>query len=263
MMRSAALSVGRIAAKSAAALALLHHFDRYFEVVRADSLALREEAFRIRHEVYCCENAFEAASADGLERDDDDDRAAHALLRHRPSGTFAGTVRLVLPINANTHPLPTAAILSRQGIDLSERSPTARTGEVSRFVIRQRFRKRSADTNYADAEVGSGAPRAEQRIAPVLTLGLLRCSLSLLVEHDLAYACGLVETALPRILRTHGVELKSVGEPVEHRGKRIAFSMPVDELLTTLRRRRPEVWEVITDRGRYQPSPQSTAYERS
>jgi N-acyl amino acid synthase of PEP-CTERM/exosortase system len=248
-MRNAALAVGRIAAKSAAALTLLQHFDRYFEVVRADTPALRDEAYRIRHEVYCREHAFEASRADGLERDAHDARAIQVLLRHRPSGVFAGTVRLILS------DLPSASVLRRQGVDLFALAPRAVTGEISRFAVRQAFRKRSTDTNYADAQAApSTSHGTERRVAPVLTLGLLRAALSLMVERGIAHACALAAPELLRMLGSLGIELTPIGTPLEHRGTRVAAHADIHDVLRKLQRQRPEVFEIVTDRGRHLPA---------
>jgi hypothetical protein len=81
---------------------LLTHFTKYFEILRADTPALLEELFRLRYQVYCqegCLPGFDPADyPDGLEHDiyDYEHRSVHCLLRHRPTGSNAGTVRLVL-----------------------------------------------------------------------------------------------------------------------------------------------------------------------
>ena len=68
-------------------------YEQYFTMVRADTPALREAAFRLRYQVYCVENAFEDPShfPDRMEYDAYDQRAVHALLVHRPTGNVAGT----------------------------------------------------------------------------------------------------------------------------------------------------------------------------
>ena len=81
---------------------LLTHFTKYFEILQADTPALLEEAFRLRYQVYCREGLLPGFDPldypDGLERDiyDYEHRSVHCLLRHRPTGSNAGTVRLVL-----------------------------------------------------------------------------------------------------------------------------------------------------------------------
>jgi N-acyl amino acid synthase of PEP-CTERM/exosortase system len=248
-MRNAALAVGRIAVKSAARLTLLQHFDRYFDVVPADTPEHRNEACRIRHEVYCQENRFEAPSPDGLEQDEHDSHSAHALLRHRPSDAFAGTVRLILA------ELPAASLLQRQGIDLFTVAPCAAMGEISRFAVRQAFRKRATDANYADAQTAPPTShKTERRVGPALTLGLLRAALSLMVERGITHACALAAPELLRMLGSLGIDLTPIGAPVEHRGTRVAAYADIHDVLRNLQRQRPEIFEVITDRGRHLPA---------
>ena len=49
-------------------------YESYFDIVRADTPALLDEAYRLRYQVYCVENPFEnpAEHSDGRERDADD-----------------------------------------------------------------------------------------------------------------------------------------------------------------------------------------------
>ena len=73
-------------------------FEEYFQIVLADTPALRDTVFRLRYQIYCMETGFERPEdfPDGLEKDAFDGRAVHSLLQHKASGDYAGTVRLVL-----------------------------------------------------------------------------------------------------------------------------------------------------------------------
>src|SRR4051812_21092633 len=71
-------------------------FRRYFEIVPALSEELREQAFRIRHEVYCEELGFEAVSPLRRESDQYDEHSLHCLIRSLKSGEYVGCTRLVL-----------------------------------------------------------------------------------------------------------------------------------------------------------------------
>jgi len=66
-------------------------YNEHFDVVRADTRALLDQAYRLRYQVYCVENPFEspAEQVNGRETDLDDDRSVHALLVHRRSGAMA------------------------------------------------------------------------------------------------------------------------------------------------------------------------------
>ncbi|RMF21544.1 MAG: PEP-CTERM/exosortase system-associated acyltransferase, partial [Cyanobacteria bacterium J083] len=78
---------------------IAEHFNRYFELVMADTPELKREVYSIRYRVYCEELSYESTDKfpDGLEKDAYDDHSIHYLLKHRPSGLYAGCVRIVLP----------------------------------------------------------------------------------------------------------------------------------------------------------------------
>src|SRR5882757_918128 len=84
------------------AQSLVDLYNEIFEAVPADTAELRDECFRIRHQVYCLENNFLPISGElgGREIDEYDSRARHGLLRFRKTGACLGTVRLVLPDTA-------------------------------------------------------------------------------------------------------------------------------------------------------------------
>lgn len=80
---------------------LITDFQKYFEIVPANTPKLREEAFRVRYQTICQDlkmPGYEPSRfPDGLEIDEYDDCAVHSLLYHRLSGDVAGTVRLIGP----------------------------------------------------------------------------------------------------------------------------------------------------------------------
>ena len=158
---------------------LLAHFTKYFEILRADTPALLEEAFRLRYEVYCQEGCLPGFDPldypDGLERDiyDYEHRSVHCLLRHRPTGSNAGTVRLVLadPVQPDA-PFP-IEVAAGEHIDrdyLSKFCAARGTiGECSRFLVARRFRSRRGEQQWPDglAEEGLDADRGsdERRVS--------------------------------------------------------------------------------------------------
>ena len=66
-------------------------FEEYFQIVLADTPALRDTVFRLRYQIYCMETGFERPEdfPDGLEKDAFDGRAVHSLLQHKASGDEA------------------------------------------------------------------------------------------------------------------------------------------------------------------------------
>jgi hypothetical protein len=80
---------------------LVDLFNKYFEVVPADTPEKLLQAYRLRYEVYCKEALIPGFHPEnypeGLEYDQYDERSVHSLLMHKPSGLIAGTVRIILP----------------------------------------------------------------------------------------------------------------------------------------------------------------------
>ena len=74
-------------------------YKQYFEIVPAFSDALKDNVFRIRHQVYCEELAFEPQRPDRRETDEYDAQSLHLLIRSIKTGEFIGCTRLV-----RTHP---------------------------------------------------------------------------------------------------------------------------------------------------------------
>ena len=191
-----------------------------FDVVVADTAALRHAAFALRHEVYCREFGFEPVHVDGLERDSYDERAHHYLLVHVPTGAVAGCVRVVPGPG-----LPYEAVLGDVPVDLA----TVPHGEISRLTIARDFRR-----------------RPEHRPPAVLHVALT--ALAAVVETGLDDAVCVMEPRLAARLDAVGIPLTRISGLVRHRGERALFHLdPVRachevhadlrEVLTTIRTR--------------------------
>ena len=77
-------------------VSIAENFNKYFEVLFANTESLRQESFRIRHRVYCEELGWEPKQDNGLETDPCDDYSFALLLVHKRTGQYAGTARLVI-----------------------------------------------------------------------------------------------------------------------------------------------------------------------
>ena len=177
---------------------LLAHFMRYFEIVRADTPALLEEVFRLRYQVYCVELAvpgFERDNyPDGLDRDVYDARSLHCLLRHRRTGAWAGTARLVCADPARMDapfPAEVAGGAKMEPEYLHTASRLRRCiGENSRFILARQFRVRAGEARSADgiAEVvDSDRERNERRAPTHPMLGLLKAGMIMSWERRVCY----------------------------------------------------------------------------
>jgi N-acyl amino acid synthase of PEP-CTERM/exosortase system len=208
-----------------------------FTVRIADTETLRQHAFRLRHQVYCVENAFEPRRADGIETDRFDSRAPHALLFHRAVDEPLGTVRLVLPENgAPASSLPMHAVCAP---DLFARIglPPAGTAEISRFALsRERLRLLQQTTG----------PDESRHVLSFASLGLLAALRQIARAHGMTHFAAVMEPSLRRRLAIIGLPLVEMGPPVNHHGVRIPCYTRIDELEMGLKRLRPDLWPVLT-----------------
>lgn len=229
----------------------------WFDARIASTAELRDTAFRLRYRVYCIENPFEdpAANPDGREVDDFDGHAAHSLLTYRPTGTPAGTVRLVLPIPGD---MDNSFALQRVCNDplLRDRLkfPVERMAEVSRFCISKEFRRRWGDGSVLGGELADGAEMSvddERRILPHLSLGLIESLVRMSIENGVTHWCAVMEPTLLRLLTRLGIYFDSIGPMIDYHGRRQPCYIPLNVLLPRVKRERPDVWDVITRGGRH------------
>ena len=234
---------------------LVDVYQRTFEVLHADTEALRKQAFRLRYQVYCVEHPFEdpADNPEGIETDEFDSHSMHSVLVHRQSGLPAGAVRLVLPLADAPH---MSFAVQRVCEDPMLRDfvsfPMDTVGEISRFCISKNFRRRHGDNLYAD---GAPPPEDEElrekRAIPNMTLGLIEGLVRMSIDQGVLIWCAVMEPTLLRLLRRLGIYFEHVGPMVEFHGKRQPCYQRLDRLLERVREEQPEVWEVLTDKGKH------------
>lgn len=236
-------------------MSLKRRFDRYFNVVPADTPELAREAYRLRHQVYCVENDFEPRerNPNGLEIDAYDTRSVHSLLYFTPSRRFIGTVRLVLP--DARHPqrsFPFQRICEARLPALHD------AAEISRFCISRQQRRPPAatPTRIAALSADADAPTISQpaddgrRILSYAALGLMRGLVEMSVAKGVGYWCVLAAPTLLRFLAGFGIRLDPVGPAVEFHGPRVPCYSNLQQVLSLVRPVRPDVWQILTDSGR-------------
>lgn len=228
---------------------------KYFRVEEADTPALLNKAYEIRYQVYCVENPFEDPSdnPDGLEMDEYDARAEHAVLVHRPTGLEAGTVRMVFP--------------DPQGLDRSfalqeicddpilkdrERFPVHRMGEVSRFCVTKNFRSRAEDLALKTLPANSEFSEDEwRRVVPNMTLGLIEWLVRVSVRRGLTHWCAVMEPKLLRLLTRLGIHFDPIGGLVDYHGRRQPCYIDLETFLERVADERPDVWKIISADGQH------------
>lgn len=205
-------------------------FKRYFEIVPAYSDALKDEVFRIRHQVFCEELGFEPQKPDRRERDEYDAHALHLLIRSVKTGNFMGCTRIIRARPGDLlYPLPfemtCAATIDRSIVDPAT-LPRESIAEVSRLAVAAEFRTRKGEPNNPPtiSENDFGTP-AQPRF-PYIPVGLYFASAELAILNGIETLFVLTEERLARHFRTLGIKIETIGGPVEHRGERIPSRIP-------------------------------------
>jgi N-acyl amino acid synthase of PEP-CTERM/exosortase system len=205
-------------------------FNSHFKVVFADADALKEEAYRIRYQVYCQELGYEDPDEfpDGLEKDGYDAHSRHCLLLHRSSGLYAGCIRLVLPDPDNPDAgLPYEKICAGElHPELMEGVPATRQllGEYSRLAVPEQFRRRKGEKLTLVGNLGtvSLGPNDMRRFAHI-PLGLYLAAAAVAVASGLDGVVAMMQPRGARHLRRFGMVYTQIGNIVDHRGPRAPF----------------------------------------
>ncbi len=241
---------------------LVAAFNEYFEVVSADSPALLQEVFRVRYHILCIEQRlpnFQVSTyPDGLERDEYDRHSLHVLLRHRPSGKFVGTARLILadPLNpGKPFPIERYAKLDPSLIDIGK-LPRQHTAEISRFAILSRFSENKGQRRRYGIETS-----AEQRNSkhqrrfphPLLALGV--GVIAMCRKHSISHWLSVMDPALNRLLNLYSLHFEPIGPLVNYHGLRLPYYVNLTRMLDRAYAQHREVWELLTDYGKVWPAP--------
>lgn len=217
---------------------IAENFDRYFSVRYAKTAALRQFAFRIRHQVYAEELHWEPANDTELEQDNCDSYAHICLLEHRASGQFAGTVRVVIPpAHANRLPLPFETYASDHlwpHVADPKRLERGAFSEISRLAVPNTFRRRRDEKGRPFILNTNSTPHAfseeEARNFPNIAIGLYLASIALvdICHHDQTFV--MMEPRLQRHLIRFGLMFEQASEPLEHHGTRALYMLRRERL---------------------------------
>ena len=197
----------------------------------ADTPELRDQVFRLRHQIYCIEHEYEPGES-GREFDEYDTNARHILLVHRSSGEPIGTTRVVLPSKRDG--LTSLPMAQACGAGLLEGLPSATTGEVSRFAI-------------------SKHRRLSCKAGAKVRLGLMKGLFQVSLEMGLTHWCAIMEPTLQRLLRFSAIHFKSLGGPVYFHGWRQPVYASIADAFESVRLDQPEMWHWATEGGMRAP----------
>ena len=228
---------------------ITEHFSLYFELVVANTPKLKQEVFSIRYQVYCQELNYEPVSnfPDGLERDEYDHRSIHYLLKHRPSGVYAGCVRVVLPEEENPEAIFPLEKACPGYFNLMQR-PRSQFCEISRLAVISKFRRRKGESQTPEGIVffRTDKPNNQfnRRSFPLIALSLYWACIGTgpILNLDVL---ALMEPRLARHFRYYGIISQRIGDLVEHRGKRGFYLIQPTKFLDNLQADMRELFDLI------------------
>ena len=234
---------------------IIDHFDQYFEMVPATSDELKNEVYKLRYQVYCIENEFLNSEQypDELEFDDYDQQSVHYLIRHRKSGDYAATTRLILPDANNPEKLfPLELHCEIDNFAVMQPINRKHLGEVSRFCVSKAFKKRKNEANTL-AAIGSDwqdyFTLAERRTFPHISLALIACVIKASYENDIHYLYATTEPPWLRFVSALGINFIKIGPLVDYHGERWPTVIKITDLLDCVAEKNLDIWNLLTNKG--------------
>lgn len=242
-------------------------FRRYFEIVPALSDELRDQAYRIRHQVYCEDLHFEPERPDRHERDEYDAHALHCLIRDVRSGEYVGCTRLVLARPGDPlYPLPfertCAEAIDRSIID-PRALPRGSIAEVSRLAVIAAYRRRRGERQQPAPLSETSFVEGERPRFPHLLVGLYLGTLELARLNGIETLFMLTEPRLAKHFARLGVKVEQIGRPVEHRGRRVPSMMKVRSIIEGLNFIVRPLYKVIAEEVRRAVRDQARSVRRA
>lgn len=215
------------------------HFSSYLEPVVATDEQLKEEVFRIRHSVYCEELNFEPINESKMEKDEFDAYSLHCLIRHRTSNNFAGTARIVRPLNIGEQlPIQKYCLNSITHNTLNPNFfPKHEICEISRLAVPNTFRRRQMD-KFSGSATGvidqDNYSETELRCFPFIAVGLYFTAASLVMQSGIKHAFVMMEPRLARSMGFVGIKFTQIGPVVDYHGRRAPYYINQELLFENL-----------------------------
>ena len=210
------------------AMDIAKHFTQFLKPEIADTDELRDEVFRIRHNVYCEELAYEKVKNGGKEQDEFDAHSLFAMIKHKPSNTYTSCVRMVTSANeSELLPIEKYCPNAIQNKELHPSNfPRYEIGEISRLAVKADFRRRKIDKFKGSAVGTINEPtysETELRCFPFIAIGLYMIGASLSIKTDVKHVYVMMEPRLARSLRFVGINFIQLGEAIDYHGLRAPY----------------------------------------
>jgi N-acyl amino acid synthase of PEP-CTERM/exosortase system len=116
--------------------------------------------------------------------------------------------------------MPIYKLLDGESRARLERLDPATLGEVSRYSVSKRFRRREGEEQYPDVGMSAVELADTRRLVPHISLGLFRAVGQLAAEHEVTMVCAAMAPALLRLLARFGFDFETLGPLVDYHGLR-------------------------------------------
>ncbi|WFP50708.1 PEP-CTERM/exosortase system-associated acyltransferase [Methylomonas sp. EFPC3] len=222
-------------------LSLVESFSRYFRVSLAETVAQKQQVFRIRYRVYCEEFKYESQEhfIDQLEIDEYDPHSRHCLITHIQTGLPAGCVRMVPALGPESEsPLPLEKYCSNSldrdviGSLQLERHTVC---EISRLAVDGAFRRRTGETLTRFGEInGLHFSQQEQRTFSSIAVACFFAATVLTELDNRTNVFAMMEPFLPRMMHRSGIDFQRVGRDIDYHGIRAPYFITTQSVLENM-----------------------------
>ena len=263
---------------------LIGFFNKYFEIVPADTSEKLLQAYRLRYEVYCKERLIPGFDPqdypDELEYDEYDERSVQSLLMHKPSGQIAGTVRIILPDQDNIKkkfPLEKFASGSfYTEIESLKSLSRVHLGEISRLILAPGFRRywRENGHHYIMEEESEYLFQPEDQIntntfktglyyyknfkrhtVSYPIFGLFAAIIQMSIKHNLKYWYAGMEPGLAKFCRIFGINFTPISPIVDYYGPCLGYMGYIPDIMKSIYCTNMPLWGLLTNDGVLIPRP--------
>lgn len=220
---------------------MLEKFNKYFEIVEADTPDLKSEAFKLRHQVFCVERDLIPSLNENIETDTFDDQSVHFLIKHRRTNNFIAGCRVILPYSGLLQIEP--AMMANGCISSPIMSDDrTRIAEYSRVAISKEFTQ-------------SLVSPEEKEAAQLLFISVMACATKACAVAGITHMCAAVEPSIIRYLLSIGAHVTKLEPSIDFHGQRIPFILDMYQSLIGVKEKNIKHWELLTNNGQYQILP--------
>ncbi len=211
------------------------NFQKFFRIVPALTDELTEQAYRIRHQVYCEELGWEDVRDDGMETDEYDPQSMHCLLQNVITEEYVGCIRTIRNNpNDPMAPLPFQLSCSETlnpGIPDPKQQAEQAIAEVSRLAVIGKYRRRPNEQGTAVKISSEDYGTFQRPRFPYIPVGLYMGMLEMARRNGINTLYILTEPSLAGHFCKLGGRLEAVGGAIEHRGTRMPYRMDIAEII--------------------------------